>query len=368
MFLRSCFGSPWICLIFIQCWGVQAAFAWEDLIPGSRYTSAAAEAMGNAYLSLGNDGASALFYNPADVGKLRNVQAEPVNVALTTTGGFTDNLGLSSYQTYSLSANQPQLQAAPNSFQGMAGQMVPTFYGKGFALGILVSDDFGATSDALGNIRYRTLYQFIPAAAFGVRLAGGVVRLGYSIQWVNEAVGDETVPSGTSPLGYNQNLLQGSGFSSTFGAALTLPIAYLPEFDLVGRNVLGTPYTSPSIIPFAQNSAGLPATDEMTFDASFSLKAKIDSGIYANYVAELRDVTDRTGVEAWGRLCTGMELSLRDFIMLRAGWGEGYPSAGVGFKLKKSEFNITWYSEEIGTYYQSQRDIRFMFQYQMRVF
>ena len=48
--------------------------------------------------------------------------------------------------------------------------------------------------------------------------------------------------------------------------------------------------------------------------------------------------------------------------------GEGYPSAGVGFKMKKGELNLTWFSEEIGTYYHSQRDVRFMFQYQMRAF
>ena len=133
---------------------------------------------------------------------------------------------------------------APGSFQAASAQLTPTFYGKGFALGLLMSNDIGATSDAAGNVRYRSLYQFIPAAAFGVRLAGGIVRLGYSVQWVNEAAGDVSVPSGTE-LGYNQNLAQGSGFSHMVGAALTLPLTYLPQFDLVARNVGSAVFACP---------------------------------------------------------------------------------------------------------------------------
>jgi hypothetical protein len=122
------------------------------------------------------------------------------------------------------------------------------------------------------------------------------------------------------------------------------------------------------VFPFAQNSQGSPATEQMTFDLSFSVQPKIDSGVFANFVAELKDLTDRTGVAALGRLCGGLEISLRDFIILRGGWGEGYPSAGVGFKLRRGEFDLTWYSEEIGTYYQSQRDVRYIFQFKMRAF
>jgi hypothetical protein len=359
------------CLIFLQCLSAlcatEQAQAWESLIPGSRYVSARASALGGAFLPLGDDGASAMFYNPAAVGKIRGIQAEPMNLAITGNGGLVDHLGLNSYKAYSLSAYQPQLTASPNSFQSAAFQAVPAFYGKGFSLGMLISDDFGAMSDADGNVRYRSRFQFIPAAALGVRLAGGIVRLGYSFQWVHKAEGDISVPSGGT-LGYNQGLLKGSGMSHMVGAALTLPIRFLPQLNLVGRNLGGTAFTGPMLIPYAQNSGGTPATEPMTFDASFSLQPKIDSGVYANFLVQFKDMTARTGTSILGRLCGGMEISLRDFIMLRAGWGQGYPSAGLGFKMKKGEFGVTWYSEEIGTYYHAQRDLRYMFQYQMRAF
>lgn len=360
-----------ICRIFLQCLPIllaaAPAHAWESLIPGSRYISARAAALGGAFLPLGDDGASALFYNPAVVGKIRGLQAEPMNIAMTGNGGLVDHLGLNSYKVYSLGSYQPELTASPDTYQGLAGQFTPTFYGKNFALGMLLSDDFGAMSDVDGNIHYRTRFQFIPAAAVGVRLAGGIVRLGYSFQYVSKAEGDISVPAG-SELGFNQGLNQGSGMSHMVGAALTLPLTYLPQINLVARNVLGTTYTGPALIPFAKNSTGSPAADVMTFDASFSLQPKIDSGVYANFLVEFKDMTARTGASIFGRLCGGMELSLRDFIILRGGWGQGYPSAGLGFKMKKGEFGVAWYSEEIGTTYHGQRDLRYMFQFQMRAF
>jgi hypothetical protein len=249
----------------------------------------------------------------------------------------------------------------------MSGQLAPTFACHGFAFGLLLSDVFGASSDAAGDVHYRTRFQFVPAGAFGVRLAGGIVRLGYSIQYVSKAEGDVTVPSGTT-LGYNQQLLQGSGLSHTVGAALTLPVTYLPQLNIVARNAGGTSYNGPSLIPYGQNSTGSPASEKMTFDTSFSIQPKIDSGVFANFVLEYRDMTDRTGTALLERLCGGMELSVRDFIILRAGWGEGYPSAGVGFKMRRGEFGIAWYSEEIGTAYHGQRDLRYMFQFKMRAF
>ena len=200
-----------------------------------------------------------------------------------------------------------------------------------------MENQFVGTSDEAGNVRYRTLYQFIPAAAIGARLAGGIVRLGYSLQWVNQAVGDISAPSGTDPLGYNQSLPQGGGLSSTAGFALTLPITYLPSINLVGRNLFNTRYTMPSLIPISKNSPGAPATDAMTFDASFSLQPKVESGIYMNWVLAYRDLTNVSGVAILGRLAAGTELSFRDFFFLRGGFGSGYPSAGLGFRVKKAD-------------------------------
>ena len=80
-----------------------------------------------------------------------------------------------------------------------------------------------------------------------------------------------------------------------------------------------------------------------------------------------RDITDSAGVPFIGHLAFGAEFLIKDTVFIRAGFASGYPSAGLGIKTKRSEFNFAWYSEEIGGGYLSQRDIRWMFQYQFHL-
>ena len=54
--------------------------------------------MGDAYLPLGDDAASALFYNPADFGKIRKPDAEPIHFELGLNSGAVSNLGINAYK------------------------------------------------------------------------------------------------------------------------------------------------------------------------------------------------------------------------------------------------------------------------------
>jgi hypothetical protein len=68
-------------------------------------------------------------------------------------------------------------------------------------------------------------------------------------------------------------------------------------------------------------------------------------------------------------MALGAEFSFRDMFYLRAGWGSGYPSLGLGLKRANGgELSLTWYSEEIGSGYHSIRDLRYLFQYQVKAF
>ncbi|MGK5081869.1 hypothetical protein WDW37_01095 [Bdellovibrionota bacterium FG-1] len=350
-----------LCLVSLPAW------ARQDSLPGSRYTSARAAGMADAFLPLGDDGPSALFYNPAAVGKIRATQGS-MSIGFNANGGFVDHMGTNSYKSYSLSSSFPTLQANPNAPQGLGFSLLPSFFGKGFAIGLLTQTEVFASSDAAGNVRYLSSFQLIPAVAFGVRLAGGIVRMGYSLQWVNESVGDISAPSGTDPLGYNQLLPQGSGLSHNFGFALTLPIAYLPSVNAVARNIMGTTYSMASILPMSQNSPGAPATEVMTLDTSFSIQPKVDAGVNMNLVGEYRDATNTSQMAILGHLALGGELIFRDFLSLRGGYGSGYPAAGFGFKVKKGQLAFSWYSVELGQSYHELRDIRYMLQFQVRAF
>lgn len=357
------------CLTLFQAptsfWPIVNTWAREDTVPGSRYTSARGAAMGDAFIPLGDDGASALFYNPAGWGKLTRTQAEPLNLSMYLNTGFTEMISAKSLYATSLSGYYDHLQNHRGIYSSKGFSLLPAYSMAGFGFGLLMQAHLGAIANTDGSVRYRSNYQMIPAIGGGVRLVGGIIRLGYSLQWVNQASGNVTT---NNPVGFNQGLVQGSAISHNFGVNLTFPMQFLPAFNFVARNVLGARFSSFSVFPLARDPVGVPADEPMTLDAAFSVQFKIGHGSVMHIVVEDRDMTNASGVPQMGRLALGTEFSIRDVFLLRGGWGSGYPSAGVALKKKNGEFSITWYSEDVGTGYHDQRDIRYLLQYQMRVF
>lgn len=357
-------------LLSVALWAGLAgpmAQAREDLVPGSRYTSGRGAALGDALIPLADDGASGLFYNPAGIGKARRTTLEPLNFQIQANQDYLSMFDRNFYKVMSLPSYAPSLGARPEYMPGVGAAVFPNFSTRGIAFGVLMQSHFSANS-ANGSIRYRSRYQFIPTIGGALRLASGVVRLGYSLQWVHQAVGDITVPENTEPLGYNQQIKEGSGISHNLGLAVTLPVSYLPSFNLVARNVMNTRFTSRSIIPLARNSTGSPETEPMTVDAAVSIHPKTGRGGTINMVLEYRDITSRSPMPFLGKLATGLEFSFRELFFLRAGWGSGYPAAGLGLRRPTAEFSLSWFSEEVGNGFLQERDTRFMLHYQIRAF
>ena len=344
------------------------ALAREDAVPGSRYTSARAAALGDAFLPLADDGASALFYNPAAFGKIRHPAPEPIHISAYGNDNYIGGFDTNFYKLTDLKSYEPNLAAHAGEFRGAGAMVFPNYSMKGFGFGILAQSQVGAKEDADGTIHYRSLYQFIPTFGFGLRLAGGIVRVGYSLQWVNEAVGDMTVPAGTDPLGYNQGLAKGSGLSHTFGIALTLPIIYLPSFNFVARNIANLVFQDYSVVPLVPNAAGTPPTELMSFDGSFSIAPKFAGGTMFNIVGEYRDMTNTSGMSLLGRIALGLEFDIRQSVYLRGGWGSGYPTFGFGVRRPQGELSITRYTEELGTSFRSNGDTRYLLEYAIHAF
>src|SRR3954465_14061715 len=79
---------------------VVAPLAWgrQDTVPGSRYTSARFAASGDSAFNLADDPASALFYNPAGLAKLRGIQVQPINLGLYGNSNYFGTLDSSTYK------------------------------------------------------------------------------------------------------------------------------------------------------------------------------------------------------------------------------------------------------------------------------
>ncbi len=349
--------------------GALRAQARQDTVPGSRFTSARAAGMGDSAAPIADDVGSALFNNPAEFGKIKKAQLEPINFSFFGNTNYLSGFGATNgYKATSLSSYQSALAENPGRFSNVGASLFSGFGTRGFGLGVLTQSSVGAAVDSSGNIRYRSLYQFIPAVGGAIRLAQGIVRLGYSAQWVHQASGDVSLPAGSSPVGYNQQLRQGSGFSHTAAFALTLPMAYLPSFNLIARNISTLKFSGSSIVPFAKNSPGAPEAEPMTMDASFSLQPKLGASSFFNWVVTLRDMSNQSGISMLGRAATGVELVLRDTLFVRGGWASGYPTAGIALRAGRGEIAAAWYTEELGKSYHAQPDTRFLFQFSMRLF
>ncbi len=346
---------------------VQTAWARQELVPGSRYTSGRAAAMADAFLPLGDDGATALFYNPANIGKAQKPSLAPLNLTAYMNGGYVGMLDLNFYNLPNLAGYQPTLASNVGKYASGGFQLAPSFITRFFAAAILVQSEIGAIRNSAGTLRYRSNYQLIPAVGTGFRLADGIIRMGYSLQYVSQATGNITTGNLTTPS-YLTGLAQGGGLSHNAGIAITLPINSLPQLNVVARNILGTAYTLPTLYPFSGSPSGTPTAEPMSFDASVSIQPKFGKGTYLNLVFEYRDFTGVSGVPPLGRAVLGLEFSIRDVFQIRGGYKAGYPTAGIGFNTQKAEFSLTWYSEDIGASYYAERDSRLMLQYILKAF
>lgn len=342
------------------------AQAREEFVPGSRFISARGAALGDSIEPSVDDG-SALFYNPAGLSRIQKPSLEVMNLELRSNTQYVANLTRDFYNFPRLGTYGKTLVRKKGMEPAGGYSLFPNFSMRGFAIGVLAQADLRATSDGSG-ISYRSKYEFIPAVGFSRRFASGVVKLGYSLLWVNQASGKVTVDSADPNLGYNQYLKQGSGFSHNMGLAITMPVQYLPSLNVVARNVGGLKYTGRAIGTFGSNTTGLPDNEAMTFDIAVGAQPKIGNGALWNLSAVLRDATSTSHASLYGRLALGAEFSFRNAFFLRGGFQSGYLSAGLGLRTARGELNLSWYGEEYGNGFRNKQDIKYMFQYKIRAF
>lgn len=374
-------ANHWSLVAGAACWlvlvGGGTARAREDLVPGSLYTSARGSAMGDAFLPLADDAGSALFYNPAGLAYPKkgrhssNATLEPLNVLLYAGSGYLGQANVMSPSTLnamSLRSITSTLEANPGQYTSMGYSLLPSFQYKGLGIGLLYQSQAGAIANGNGTISYRSTYQMIPTAGYGISLAHGLIRIGYSVQWIQQAgVPLTTVAQGTA-ASFSQGIYQGSAISHTIGYAMTLPFRNSPQFDLVARNIGGLHYSGWALTQFTSSSLGPPPDQAASYDASMSFVHKMGRRNKLNVVMEYRDITDTSNVPVQGRVAAGMEYIVHDTVSLRGGYGSGYPSAGIGITNPRGELDLTYMSEDVGTTYHALRDTRYVMQYQLRAF
>ncbi len=364
---KSSVGVFSLGLLVAAAFPVSALATGGDRIPGSRYTSGRGAALGDAYIGLGDTAADALFYNPAGLGKIRAATFEPLNAQVQTNDKLAKSFGTNFYKFQSLSGYQSTLAKTPNTNPGGGFAVLPAFAFKGFGFGALYQSRLMAETDGT-NIRYRTVYQFIPSAGYGLNLASGVLRIGYVMQYVNQASGDITTLATNPNLGWSQGIAEGKGFSHNLGMALTLPYMYQPSINVVARNIAGLHLTGSPMVVAAKNPSGSIPDEKMSLDSSIGFLTKVSGGWGLSTQFAYRDATNTSGAGLISHFAAGLEFTAMERIYLRAGFGSRYPSAGLGLRTSRAEVNFAWYSEDLGTGSKPVRDLRYLFQFLFKAF
>ncbi len=340
----------------------QVANAWvrDDLIPGSRYTSATEAALGDSALSMGDDMSSGLFYNPANLAKIRKFNFSILNYSIMATGPLMSNLGVGSFNVFSLKSFEKNMNSNPNQFFGNGMSLLPVVSLPFLTLGLLAQVESVGRSDAHGKVIYGTVSQLIPTAGVGYRFFDGSVRVGYSLQFVNQAV---SLPTGLFAGSYSVS--QGSALSHNLGISASIPSQLLPTLSLVVRNAFGAQYGQFSLVRFSNVGTVFPASDPMTIDTSLAFNLRLAPGVHSRWSVAYRDLGNQSNCAQW--MChvgAGTEVAFQESFFLRLGMRAGYPSVGLGMKKPGADLSMAWYTEEVGGYYHNQGETKFVLQYQ----
>lgn len=328
--------------------------------PAVRYMNLGSAALGGVTVSISDEIGNSLFNNPAALARNTKFKAEYLNLNVDANSNLLGNLGLNTLNATSLGGLSTQLNADQNKvYQAGYGGLTALSWG-GFAVGALFQRQVSAFSDGT-NIEYNGNSQVVPAAGYGIALARGVVRLGYSMQYINQAYGSAITPSTNSAASALSGLSEGRGLSHNASVNFVFPFTYLPTFTILARNIGGTHFVGGSLFTGASNSAGITPDEPMSVDFAFNFVVKVSSKMRSNWHIQYVDALSAYSMSFLDRISVGGDLSLSQNFLLRVGLNELRMSAGIAFKSKSSEIGLTWYNEKNPLL--SANDARFGLQY-----
>ncbi len=330
-------------------WGppsAHAALDFEDHAFPEFVTSARALAMGNAYICKVDDSYSA-FYNPAGLGSVRGAQFHLLNVQAEGSSGLFDVIGSGAASKapgkYKDTFDPNLLRSSLLTHQGkLVESRVGTFPNitvKGLTLGYLYSQrNLGIiNNDTANNFEVAQRKDQGPVMALNGGLFGGVFKFGVSAVYLQrQELNKSFAPNQQVDITGN-DYRGGKSLQVTLGGKLTFPVVMLPTFAAVLRNATQNNFEAPS-------SGGLPASIKQTLDVGFSITPQIGQITRLHLEANLKDMNNSYHTDVKRRMAAGMELDFNRRIFVRAGWGDGWGSGGIGVRNRVFQLDLTTYA------------------------
>jgi hypothetical protein len=123
------------------------------------------------------------------------------------------------------------------------------------------------------------------------------------------------------------------------GMKLTAPWEMLPTISAVLRNATDNNWEGTK-----SNNAGSPEEIHQTVDLGFSITPQISKQTRIHLEVNLKDINDAYETDAKRRLGAGAELDFNRRLFLRAGYGDGWGSGGLGVRSRKFIFDFSTYA------------------------
>jgi hypothetical protein len=337
----------WVVCCWSVSWAAHALIYFEDATFPELVTSGRALAMGNAFISKTDD-SSAVFYNPAGLGTVRFPHLHLSNFHLETnqgllyssTGGSTSDISSNISKGLNFEGTRQLLVKNPGTFTHFRFNFMPNFTVRYLSVGYMFSMQRRATIDNTPN----ALFEFSerqdngPYAGFNISLFGGIFKMGASAVYVNRkqiiAEQAQDVPVVVAAGDYDK----GRATIGTGGVRLVLPITFLPTFSWTIHNAGKAKFSS-------AGGAGAPDPILMTQDVGFSITPQIGEITRVHLEVDYKDVgMQYENVSNIRRLMLGLELDIYRVLFVRAGYGDGFGSGGIGIKSRKLEFDLSTYA------------------------
>ncbi len=368
---RRCMGSKNHLLIITLFTAILFSFRSEArpyYYPQVRYVGSSSESMGGGVLSNTDELGNAMMNNPAGLARFKGFRAEPLNLNFSMNSNLVSNVGTALLGSTTLGGISSTMNSNTSSPFGLGGSNLTAFSWGGVAVGFLWQEHSRAISDGT-TASYQAVSQFIPTIGYGFGLARNIIRVGYSLQYVNETSGTATATSDSS-ASYLSGLSKGSGLSHNVSINFSLPFTYLPSLSVIARNLGGLHFTGSRLLSRGTNFSGTLASENMSVDASFDFLVKITSNLKTHWYLEYRDLGNHVSFPSYfERINMGVDLALNRSISFRGGMtGIANFSAGLGYRSENGEINLAYYKEKSPFSYGDSWDTRYALQYKVMLY
>jgi hypothetical protein len=323
-----------------------AKLDFEDHAFPEFVTSARALAMGNAYINKVDDSWSA-FYNPAGLGAVRvpqfhilNLHTEASNTMLNiVSNGAASQIPEKFAESFDMETMRSKLANNQGKLAHARFNFFPNITVRGLTLGYLFSQRNRSiiNDDTANDFEVAERRDQGPVMALNASLFGGVLKLGASAVYLNRRELYKKFGPTESVTISGNDYTSGKGLQVTAGSRLTLPFTLLPTFSVVLRNATANDWED-------IKASGAPDKIKQTLDAGFSITPQISKTSRIHMEVNFKDVNNSYDTNYQRRMAAGVEVDFNRRIFLRAGYGDGWGSGGIGVRSRTFILDISTYA------------------------